>query len=246
MKVYKITNIINKKCYVGITTRCISKRFKEHIEAGLYDKTKNSPLHSSIKKYGKNCFKVDVLYTATDFIELCRMEQYYIKELNTMIPNGYNLLPGGHNNYKLTDHHIMKISKPIKAENIKTGECFYFISLTEPNKRGYSSGSISTHIRDKTPYKGYIWSHVLNEEYLQNKDKFNIKKVANFYAKNIKTGEVITVYYGEPVKKYGFSPHTYKRVLRKDKWRKSHRGWIFSYTPFENEPVLAQDMLPQG
>lgn len=86
--IYKITNKINNKCYVG-QSNDIQRRFNEHIWAG--DKTR-IPLDKAIKKYGKENFTYEILEECS-LEELNAREEYWIKECDS-IRNGYNLNPG--------------------------------------------------------------------------------------------------------------------------------------------------------
>lgn len=94
MYIYKITNIITQKSYIGQTKRKIQRRFNSHISEAnrnLYD----TYLHRSIRKYGKENFIIEL-------IEECNQENisdreiFWIQTLNTKSPNGYNLHDGGY------------------------------------------------------------------------------------------------------------------------------------------------------
>lgn len=248
MFIYKITNLLNNKIYIGQTTRSIKLRFKEHIESALYDKTKNTHLYKAIKKYGKNNFKIELIEECKNIEHLNEQEKFYIEKFNSLCPNGYNYLRGGLNCYSLTEEHILLISKPIKAVNSKTKEIFYFISLTEPSKKGYSAGSVSVAIKNRRIYKGYYWFHAEKEEFLKNKLNNNIIPIVKFYAKNIQTGEIIRVLEGEYCSKYGFDVTKVGDILNgkinKGYPRKTSRGYTFSYEPFEGLPVTPDQMVP--
>lgn len=88
--IYKFTNKIDGKSYIGQSVD-IKRRYKEHKTR----KTENSLFHDAIKEYGFNNFDFSI-------VELCKVEEldakemYYIKEYNTLTPNGYNVSEGGH------------------------------------------------------------------------------------------------------------------------------------------------------
>ena len=94
-EIYKITNVLNKKNYIGITSRGIEVRFKEHLAAARYGKDKY-PFHSALKKYGEENFKIEVIDTC-DTIEQARLlECKYIKIFHSYIQeDGYNATLGG-------------------------------------------------------------------------------------------------------------------------------------------------------
>lgn len=89
--IYKITNKINSKSYIGQTIRTIEKRWKEHLK----NKSHCSALSSAIKKYGAENFEIKVLAICSSIEELNHRESYYIRLLNTLAPTGYNLDTGG-------------------------------------------------------------------------------------------------------------------------------------------------------
>lgn len=95
MWVYKITNLINDKGYVGITTN-LELRWKAHKKAYNYPYIKN-PLYSAMRKYGLNNFKFEIIRDNIGSTEeLGELERYYIKQYNTHISqHGYNLTWGG-------------------------------------------------------------------------------------------------------------------------------------------------------
>ncbi len=89
--VYQITNLINKKSYIGITNN-LKRRIHEHFN---YSQKSKYYLHNAIKKYRRDNFEVSIIDKANTWKELCKKEIYWIKELNTRSPNGYNLTDGG-------------------------------------------------------------------------------------------------------------------------------------------------------
>ena len=52
MIVYKITNNINSKIYIGITINSLEQRFKQHLRDAK--RKKQYPLYEAMKKYGKD------------------------------------------------------------------------------------------------------------------------------------------------------------------------------------------------
>ena len=105
-EIYKITNLSNGKIYVGQSVSHILNhkryrpyghqgRFRCHIsEAFSTKKNQSHYLNNAIRKYGVADFEVDL-------IERCEIEKadereiHYIKEFNSLFPNGYNLKNGG-------------------------------------------------------------------------------------------------------------------------------------------------------
>ena len=93
--IYLIQNNINNKIYVGQSIH-IETRVKEHFWKAkcVKDVSFNSALHSAIRKYGEENFSWRVLEEC-DISELDEKECYYIKQYNSLSPNGYNISQGG-------------------------------------------------------------------------------------------------------------------------------------------------------
>lgn len=90
MIIYKITNLINGKCYVGQTRTTLQERWKHHRHSHGC-----SAIHSALIKYGFDNFTIEEIDQANTQEELNQKEQYWIGKLNTLSPNGYNLTTGG-------------------------------------------------------------------------------------------------------------------------------------------------------
>lgn len=121
MIIYCITNLINGKRYVGQTIhRSIKPRLKRHF-CNAPSKRK-SCIHDAIMKYGKNNFKCEILNNMSNSQEeLDLLEQKYILDLNTLVPNGYNMRTGGRGGNKLIDpsaiaKHKENVSKALKGK----------------------------------------------------------------------------------------------------------------------------------
>jgi len=117
--IYVITNVINGKKYVGQSIDP-EHRFVSHCSRAKND-SDNSPIHSAIGKYGKDNFKLDVIEWTEQYND---RERYWIKELNSKSPNGYNVTDGGeepphtygenHHNSVVTEHQVDIIIQQLK------------------------------------------------------------------------------------------------------------------------------------
>ena len=88
--IYKITNLQNNKVYIGQTIHP-DKRWWEHCQRARTH-IDQYPIHLAIFKYEPDNFKMEILEWTEDFDE---REKYWIKTLNTLAPNGYNVVEGG-------------------------------------------------------------------------------------------------------------------------------------------------------
>lgn len=145
--IYKISNSVNDKIYIGQTIRTIEKRFKGHICSAIKNEYPDNYLHRAIRKFGPDKFKIEKIDEANSKDELNAKEKYWIKKLNS-IQNGYNLTDGGEggDTYRLRSEEQMKITRQrlsnslkgikngmsiqIKCKSIKTNEEHVFESLT--------------------------------------------------------------------------------------------------------------------
>ena len=94
--IYKITNKLNNKVYIGQTTRKLG--FDRRYSYNLYRNTKNAHLKSSIDKYGIDNFEINKMFdVAYSKEELDEKEKYWIKyykpEYNQTIGEYYNIIP---------------------------------------------------------------------------------------------------------------------------------------------------------
>jgi group I intron endonuclease len=113
--IYKITNLVNGKVYVGQTTRTIERRFSEHLWECENKKSKNynSPLNRALRKYGENNFILELIDTAKNGDDLNSLEQYWIFAEKSYVGYrvGYNADHGGNNRFGI------KINTPRTKES---------------------------------------------------------------------------------------------------------------------------------
>jgi len=94
MIVYKITNLITGKLYIGQTTRTLEQRWKQHLV--FVNRNKNTKLSNAIRKYGTQSFLMELIEEALNQQILNDREQYWIEFYNTLDPKiGYNMTKGG-------------------------------------------------------------------------------------------------------------------------------------------------------
>jgi group I intron endonuclease len=151
--VYLITNKINNKRYVGVTTRNVLVRFNEHIWDANTKRRCNSILHAAIRKYGKQNFFVDLLEECNNIKELDFLlkESDYIKKYNTLSDHGkgYNLVA------QSTQKLIISNETRQRMSIGRIGEKNHFFGKHHTTKaKTRMSDHASTRIGVKNPFHG--------------------------------------------------------------------------------------------
>lgn len=117
--IYKFTNKLNHKSYIGVTNRGFNTRLKEHISASYNPKFK---FHQALKKYGIDNFDYEIL---ANYIEsknkANELEIHYIELFNSY-RDGYNMTQGGGNRseFKHTDESKAKMSKAHSGKSLSS------------------------------------------------------------------------------------------------------------------------------
>lgn len=117
MIIYKATNLINGKIYIGQTIQNFDRYKQCHINNALsgvdIKKGKRRPFYDAIRKYGAENFSWCIECICTSKKELCEKEIYYIKFYETY-EKGYNATKGGEggfgNNKPKSEEHKQRIS----------------------------------------------------------------------------------------------------------------------------------------
>jgi group I intron endonuclease len=95
MIIYKLTNKLNQKVYIGQTRRTLEARISEHIRDA--NARRGYYISNAISKYGIESFKIEILAETEDADALNYLEEYYIRKYNS-VDHGYNLSYGGNSN----------------------------------------------------------------------------------------------------------------------------------------------------
>ena len=93
--IYKITNRINNKVYIGKTITSVSERFSKH-KYDAVNKLDNSYIHNAMRKYGIDNFSIDIIEECEES-KIYEQERFWIKFYHSYEnpSKGYNLTPGG-------------------------------------------------------------------------------------------------------------------------------------------------------
>lgn len=133
--IYMITNQINGKTYVGQTICDFEKRKKEHRNNGIfltrvsngdntadtattyYKNIRNMLIYKAMAKYGVDNFTFSILEDCDDNQDLNSREIFWINELKSLQPSGYNLTTGGGSKYQHAERSI-QLMKEAKLQNL--------------------------------------------------------------------------------------------------------------------------------
>lgn len=185
MFVYLITNSITNKQYVGITKRKFQQRIKQHKNYYKNEKL-TSYLYNSMRKHGLDNFSFKILEEIKEKnLELLKeREIYWIKELNTKAPNGYNMSAGGdgmaerivteETRKKLSKTHLKRFSDPKEREKISIATKR---AMTD-EVRNKISKAASKRIGKKNSFFGKIHSEETKKK--MRKPKTNTEKMGKY------------------------------------------------------------------
>lgn len=96
--IYKVTNCVNNKVYIGFTSNW-PQRINSHKYDQRYDKN-NKAFYNALKKYGWESFVWEAIYQSVDYEHTLKiMEPHFINEYRSWVrfsdSNGYNTTRGG-------------------------------------------------------------------------------------------------------------------------------------------------------
>src|SRR5271157_2988825 len=115
MIIYKITNTINGKAYVGQSQQTLEQRWTLH-KSDAKKSYKNTHFYNAIKKYGTECWKQEILEEINDINLLNEAEMKWIEYYDTF-NNGYNSTSGGENGYIFSEETKEKLRQAHLGEN---------------------------------------------------------------------------------------------------------------------------------
>ena len=116
MIIYKITNNVNGKVYIGQTTKTLKERKRQHLQC--VKEGVNRHLYNAMRKYGIKNFKFEKLCTAKTMSELNYLEAKYITEYDS-VRTGYNMGYGGDNNVMFSEKVKDKHDNIMRSEDVR-------------------------------------------------------------------------------------------------------------------------------
>lgn len=163
MIIYRITNLLNDKVYIGQTQRTLKERMNEHFSGSLY-------IDRMIQKYGRENFKYEIIEKCSKLEELNEREMFWIAKFNCKFSNGYNFKDGGYQGlkgYTWSKESRAKMSTVSKIREAKREP----LEKSQTAKNGWASKTHEERLRITEPARkaAALMSH---------KESSNIKKKA--------------------------------------------------------------------
>lgn len=181
--VYKTTNLINGKTYIGQHKGEFTPLY---IGSGTV-------LRSAVAKYGRNNFKVELLATAVDKDSLNKLEKFHISKARELLAKGthYNIADGGYGGY-LGEHpdpeHCMCVSCRAKRGDYPRLGTHWSEDMKQRMRAPRSEEAkknMRAHQPDRSGEKGSMYgrrgsSHPMwGTRWMHNKETSEVKKIRN-------------------------------------------------------------------
>lgn len=132
--IYKIENLLNKKVYIGLTTRDFEKRYGKSGIQSVYSKNKkhNNHLKNSIEKYGFDVWSIEIILDNISSLSKLRdLEKHYINLYMSNIPEfGYNKTAGGECTADVLKKKVICINDNKVFDSMADAGAYYDISYT--------------------------------------------------------------------------------------------------------------------
>lgn len=214
MILYKITNKINGKIYIGQTTRSLNVRWNEHKRDF---KKLDTKLSRAVKKYGIENFTIEEIEKCQDLKSLNKKETLLIKEYNT-IKNGYNIRIGGENSPRSKETR-KKISQKLKGKKQTKEHVQNMIKA----RTGIKPKSIEKYLGNKNKLgkkHTYLFKEKCRKRMLNN--NFSRKKPVRCLNNNVVYKSIV-----DACKKLNLDNRSVHRVLKGE--YKQTKGYKFEY-----------------
>ncbi len=156
MIIYKITNTVNNKIYIGKTIHIETKRWSNHTSLLTSNSHYNRHLQSAWNKYGESSFKFEVVekFDSEMNFDLDNLEKYWIRFYDSSNPTkGYNKTHGGEG-MSPTDETRKKMSQAQKGRVKTTEEC---LNISK-GKTGKSVHGLESRLKISAAMKGRVVS----------------------------------------------------------------------------------------
>jgi hypothetical protein len=94
--IYLVTHVASGKQYVGLTVMFLKDRWSKHLDDARNKRIQSEvSLHEAIRQHGADTFSIEQVDSGECKLGLEKKEREWIRRLNTLSPNGFNISPGG-------------------------------------------------------------------------------------------------------------------------------------------------------
>lgn len=173
--IYKATNTINGKSYIGQTTN-LKRRKREHLRRRCASGYRTT-FQKEIDEYGEDVFEWEILSACDNKADANKEETFQMLVNNTLEPNGYNSMTGGGGGSEW--HSIPVVCLTKDGEFVKR-----YQSASDTERDGFYYGGVLHSCRDATAEtKGYIF--MFEDEYIKTGGRKKEEKPLPNFAKEI-------------------------------------------------------------
>lgn len=167
--IYKITNTINNKIYIG-----------KHITYDINDNYMGSGnlIKKSINKYGIEHFKKDILYVYDNIVDMDQMERNIVNEEFVLRLDTYNITTGGYGGFQYANLHKLNNSK---------GQCYI---VGEKLKNEEYNKWFGNKVKEGHKKIGFIYDNFLGKNHSEETiEKMKLKHKLNEHQKGNKNSQ---------------------------------------------------------
>ena len=164
--IYKITNLVNNKVYIGKTGYdSINDRWCEHLTDFYKPTEEKRPLYAAMQKYGVQNFVITLVETVETDTEACEREKFWIEHYRSYVGfsncNGYNATLGGDGKNYISDQERQEI-------------CQYYLTVGQVKLTAqhfsHSEDTISKILKENNIKVNYIQKNEIEMRDLKTKE----------------------------------------------------------------------------
>lgn len=181
--IYKLFNDCNSKLYIGQTIRTLKRRWEDHVSSAKSHARKSMIIYDAMRELGIDKFHMSLIEEVTTsskekLLELLNQKEiYYIKELNTIKPYGYNVTAGGGNISNSCKQKVDKYS--LDGQYIESYDSI--VDATYANSVNGNFGNILSCCQGMTNTAfGYVWRYHGQSFYYYDSRNISYKTVDQY------------------------------------------------------------------
>ncbi len=207
--IYKITNLINGKSYIGQTR---NERPHRRIQCHFRKQKAKDLVYLACLKYGKENLKAEIICSSLNATNLNDLERILVEQETSLVPNGYNMKTGGNQGGGYSPELSEEVSQKVKEWYQANDHPFKGKKFSESHRANLSK------VR-----KGFT-----SEARQAARAKQGIQRRIKLKAIHLTTQKV---QYFDSIEacaqELNLVPTCISRVLRGDQNRKQHNGYSF-------------------